>query len=429
MNARDLLERRAVIVAEMRGITEKPAGAGGDLSAEQSAKFDSLKGELEGIEKRIDRQRLIDEAERRMAGQQIAGSGDSRLDDELRTFSLRRAICSMVPDLAAQVDSGRERELSAELARRAGRPFQGVAVPMSVFHRPIEKRTITSAQASPDAGGSNIVGTDHRGDLYIDALRARLVVRRLGARVLSGLMGNVDIPKLSASATSGWVAEDSALTSVDPTFAKVQLTPKNAGALAEFSRNVLLQSSPDVEQLLRSDFAAILANALDVAAINGSGGTDPTGILNTSSVDTSTVAAPLTWAKVLQLIELVENANAEGNGWVTTPGVVRLLRSTAKVTSTDSVMIMQERDSLAGYPLQATQNVPRTLGSPATDHALIFGNWADLLIGFWSELDVLVNPYETTAYSKGNVKIRAMMTCDIAVRHAESFAACVDVTP
>src|SRR5262245_33622375 len=107
MNLRDMNERRALVVTEMRAITEKPAGNAGDLSPEQSQKFDSLKAELEGIEKRIDRQRLIDDAERRMQGQQIAGSGDKRLDEELRGFSLLRAIASQVPDLAAQIDCGR----------------------------------------------------------------------------------------------------------------------------------------------------------------------------------------------------------------------------------------------------------------------------------------------------------------------------------
>jgi HK97 family phage major capsid protein len=418
----DLNERRALLITEMRALTGKPAGAGGDLTAEQSAKFDELKAEAEGLEKRIARQRALDEMERRAQGEQIAGSGDNRLDDAMHGFSLRRAICSQVPDLARQEDCAREVELSKEIARRAGRSFQGMAVPLSVFN--VEKRTVTSGQTSPDFGGANLVGTDLRADQFIDALRAKLVIRKRGARVLSGLFGNVDIPKLSSSASASWVAEDSALSDGDPTFTKISLEPKHCGALSEFSRNMLLQSSPDIEQLMRLDFAAVLANALDIAAINGSGSTQPTGVLQTSGVDTSTVTAPLTWAKVLQLIEIVEDANGEGTGWITSPSVKRLLRSTAKVTSTDSVMLMQEVDNLAGYPLSTTTNIPQTFGSPSEDHALIFGNWSDLLLAFFSEFDLLVNPYESSAYARGNVKVRGMLTADVAVRHTASFAAC-----
>lgn len=425
MNLRDLNERRAVIVTEMRALTDKPSGQGGDLSAEQSTKFDGLKSELEGIEKSIGRQRLIDEAERRMKGETIAGTGDNKLDDALRDFSLRRAICSQVPDLAHQVDCGRERELSAEVAKRAGRSFQGVCVPMAVLN--VERRTVTGGGGSPDAGGINLISTDLRADQFIDALRARMVVRRLGARVLSGITGNLDIPKQASAAGTSWVAEDSAISDQDPAYTKIAFTPKHCAAMSEFSRNMLLQSSPDIEQLMRMDFAKGLANALDVAAINGAGSNDPTGILNTSGL--STVAGPVTWAAILSMIETVEEANTEGTGWTTTPGMKRLLRSTPKVSSTDSVMVMQEKDNLAGYPLLATSNVPSTLGSPAESDALLYGDWTDLLIAVWSELDLLINPFESAAFARGNIKVRGMMTVDLAPRHIESFVAMTNVSP
>lgn len=425
MNLRDLQERRAVLVTEMRALTAAPSGTGGDLSAEQATKFDALKTELEGVERSLERQRVLDEAERRMQGQNITGSGDNRLDESMREFSLRRAICMQVPDLAAQVDCGREREISAELARRAGRPFNGIAAPLAIFHQPIEKRVVTGA-----GEGSNLIATDLYGNQFIDTLRARMVVRRLGARVLSGLVGNVDIPKLASSASTGWVADNAALTAADPDYSKVQMSPKHAGGITEFSRSTLLQSSPDIEQLLRDDFAKVLANRVDITSINGGGSNEPSGVLQSGLNTSVTMGASPTWANVLSIIEKVELGNGDGSAWVTTPSVVRKLRSTAKVTSTDSVMIMDTPNSLAGYPLAATNNVPGdTIGSPTLSHKLIFGNWADLLIGFWSELDILVNPYESTAYSKGNVQVRAMMTLDIAVRHSASFAACTDLLP
>ena len=425
MNTRSLIERRAALVAEMRGLTSSPAGNAGDLSAEQSTKFDALKGELEGLEKRIARQQLVDEAERRMQGEKISGTGDTRLDESLRNFSLRRAICSQVPDLAAQVDCGREKELSAEIARRSGYAFNGMAVPMQIFQ--LERRTLVGGGGSPDSGGINLIPTDLRADQFIDMLRAKMVVRRLGARVLSGLVGNLDVPKQASAAGSAWVDEDTALTAGDPSFQKISFTPNHCGCLSEFSRNMLLQSSPDIEQLLRMDFAKSLANALDVAALNGAGGSEPTGILNTSGL--STVAGPVTWTAILSMIETVEESNTDGTGWTTTPGMKRLLRSTAKVSSTDSVMVMETAGELAGYPLLTTTNAPAGLGSPPESDALIFGDWSDLLIAIWSELDILVNPFETAAYRRGNVMVRGMMTVDLAPRHIESFCAMTNVSP
>ena len=428
MSTRALLEKRTQIVAEMRSITTSPAGSAGDLSAEQSAKFDSLKTELEGLEKRIDRARVLDEAERRAQGQQITGSGDGRFDDACRDFSLRKAIAGAA---GMDVDWGREKELSAELARRTGHVPHGILAPLSVFHRRIEQRTLLSSQGSPDSGGANLTFTDHRGDLFIDALRARMVVQRLGARVLSGLMGSpVDIPKLSSASGASWIAEDAALGASDPGFAKVQMEMKTVGCLSEYSRNLLIQSDPSVEQLLRMDFAQVIARAVDAAALNGAGGDEPTGILNTSGLDTTPAmgSAP-TWADVLTLIELIEDANAEGSGFATHPSAVRLLRSTLRAASTDSRMLMESPTELAGYPLQATTGMPSTLGSPPADAALVFGNWNDIMIGYWSGVDFLTNPFESASYARGNVKVRALLTADVAVRHIESFAACTDLTP
>lgn len=421
MKLKDLQERRAILVGEMRQITEKPAGTGGDLSTEQTQRFDTLKAELQTVEKSIERQAFIDEADRRTQGTQIHTSGDERFDAACRDFSLRAAIAGAA---GLGVEWGREREIGAELVKRAGRPFKGIAVPMSVFHKPIEKRVVTGA-----GEGSNLIATDLRGDQFIDVLRAKMVVRRLGARVLSGLVGDVDLPKLASSASVAWVADNAALTPGDPDFAKVEMSPKHAGVVTEFSRSTLLQSSPDIEQLLRSDFAQLLAQALDQVALKGGGSNEPTGVMQTNGLATVNFAGGPTWAKVLSMIEAVEEANAEASAWVTTPACVRVMRSTVRVGSTDSRMIMEAPNELAGYPLASTQNAPRTMGSPATDDALIFGMWSDVLIGFWSELDVLVNPFESTAFLKGNVQIRAMMTADVAIRHIESFCASSNFEP
>jgi HK97 family phage major capsid protein len=79
--------------------------------------------------------------------------------------------------------------------------------------------------------------------------------------------------------------------------------------------------------------------------------------------------------------------------------------------------------------VEFSNNVPGNLtkGTGTNLSALIYGNWDDLLIGYWSAFDLLVNPYEATAYAKGNVSIRAMLTCDVNVRYAESFAAATDI--
>jgi len=199
---------------------------------------------------------------------------------------------------------------------------------------------------------------------------------------------------------------------------------------------MLLQSSPDIEQLVRRDFAQVLAAAIDSAAINGGGSNMPVGILATSGIGDvpggANGLAP-SYANLSALIASVATANALGANmaFLTNSKVAAKLRTTLKsTTDTSSNFIITERDTLLGYPLAETNLVPSNLvkgTSGTTCSALIFGNFSDLLLGYWSELDILTNPFESAAFSKGNVQVRAMSTVDVALRHPQSFAATKDL--
>lgn len=423
MNLRELQEQRSMTVAAMRAIVTQAEVEKRDLTADETARFDTLKAEAAKTEASITRQATLDELERRATGTPITGTADANFETELRSFSITRAIAGAA---GLNVDDGREKEISSELERRSGRKAEGILVP----YQTMERRVLTSAL--PVAGpGSEIIATDLRGDLFIDRLRAAMVVRRLGARVLTGLVGNVAVPGLKASASAAWVGENAALTPSDPQFRQVGLTPKHAGGLVELSRNMLQQSSPDVESLIRDDLALILAEAVDRVAIVGGGANEPVGILATEGIGDvamgDTGGAP-TWDAILSLIATLENANTEGKAFLTNPSVVKKCRKTLKDAGLPG-HLMESPNDLAGYPLASTTLVPSDLTKSTGSNlsALIFGDFSDLIIGFWSELDILVNPFESTAYSKGNVQVRAMMTLDLAVRHPESFAAIKDL--
>lgn len=427
MNLRELQEQRSMTVAAMRGIVDKAEVEHRDLTADETARFDTLKAEAAKVEANITRQATLDELERRATGTPITGTGDTSFDDEVRNFSLVKAIAAAS---GMNVDAGREREISAELERRSGRKAQGVMVPMAA----LEQRVLTTALPA-DGAGSNLVSMDHRGDLFVDALRQRLVIRRLGARVISGLVGNLEIPNLKGSASSGWVAENAALTASDPKFGSITMTPKHAGGIVEMSRQMLMQSSPDVETLVRADLSSVLAEAVDRVAIVGGGTNEPSGILATSGIGSVALGdngESLTWGAVNDLMAALEAENAdEGTlAFLTNAKVRNAARKALKVTGDASAgFIWSEPAMLAGYPAAVTNLVPSNLtkGTGTGLSALIFGNFSDLILGFWSELDLLVNPYESTAYAKGNVSVRAMMSLDLAVRHPESFAAIKDV--
>jgi len=403
MKLKDLLEQRAPIVARM---AEAHA-------ADKAEDFAAAEAELRALDAKIERAKKIDAADRVEPGTPI--NGDAKLDAELRSkFSLTRAVAGAA---GLSVDWGFERETQTELAKRAGRPAQGVYIPHEIFE------TRVQVSSSGPAGGY-LVATEHRPDQYISALAAASVVRGLGARVLSGLVGNVEIPRETGAPVIGWVGENQALTPDDAEFGAISLSPKHAGALSEWSRNMLLQSSPDIEALLRQMLARDLALAIDSAAINGSGApTQPLGVLGTSGIQTVTSPASI-FAAVADAIAKADVQNVGANrALLTTPEV----RKIAALALDDQNRPIGVATVFHDVPTTFSNQVPKTLGAGA-EHGLIYGDWSELLIGIWSEIDILVNPFESTAYSKGNVSIRAMATVDTAVRHVKAFVAIEDVT-
>lgn len=310
LRPRELAERRAGKLDELRSIL----AAGDDVGDEARARFDALKAEIEALDGDLSRAEFLAAAEKRSAGSHAARDP---LDAELAGYSVLRAIASTVPGLS--VDAGRELEVSAELQRRSGRRHEGVSIPLAA----LERRTVTTAAPAGGPGG-NLVPTDHRGDLYVDALRSRLVIGRLGARTLGGLVGDVEIPKLAKSATGTWVAENSPVPLSDPEFSKISLKPRHVGARTELSRNMLQQASPDAEASVRDDLAQVLARALDRAAIAGTGGTEPLGVLGTVGVGSVSFGTP-SWAGVLSFISEIETADAaQGTlAWLTHPRCCR----------------------------------------------------------------------------------------------------------
>ena len=342
---------------------------------------------------------------------QVAGSEQRDAAKLEQRVSLLRVLQTQ---LAGKDLTGAEAEYARETERRTGRKSEGVFVPMALFEQRVNTTTT----------GNDLVSTDHRADQYIGPLRNALLARQLGVRVLSGLSGNVSVPKYASGLTVGWVAENGNLGDSDMGFDPVTLSPKHAGGITEMSRQLIQQSSPDVEMLIRDDLAFGLAKAIDSALILGGGTNEPVGVLSTVGIGTANLAT-LSWANVLGMIEAAELANAGVVNWLTHPSVKTKLASTLKASGIAGYLL--ENGRMAELPLLVTNQVPEKSGSPNTGR-LILGDWSQVLLGVWSEVDILVNPYDSTAYARGGVKVRAMATCDIAVRHPEAFVVAEDIT-
>ena len=345
---------------------------------------------------------------------------------EARDFSIVRAIKAMTTGNWSGAEL--EKEASDEISRRTGKAPRGIFVPSDVRW---QQRDLISG-ASADGGA--LVATNLLAGSFIEALRAKMVVKQAGALVLSGLVGDVAIPAQNAVNSASWVAENAAVTEVNPTYRQVTMAPKTLGTFTDISRHLMHQSTPAIETIVRNDIIRTLANEVDKQAIQGTGTSNkPTGILNTSgigSVAMGTNGDQATWAKVVETWKEVatDNADVGALAFLTSPTQVSRLMAIPKVSSSDSVMIMNDQKNLMGYNVFATTNSPDNLTkgtASGTCSALTFGNFNDLIIGEWGSLDISVDPYTNAA--KGGTRIIGLYDVDVAVRHAESFAAIQDL--
>jgi HK97 family phage major capsid protein/HK97 family phage prohead protease len=360
---------------------------------------------------------------------------------EVEQFSFVKAILAQMDPNYARREAGFEMEASRALAQKLGREPQGIYVPGEILR--YQSRGRRDLVAGTPAYGGNLVATELHADSFITLLRNRSHVINLGATTIGDLVGNVSIPSQSGAASAFWVAEGGAPTESAQTFGQVPLTPKTVGAFTDFTRRMLLQATPDIESIVRADLAGIIGVEMDRVAIAGSGlSNDPLGILNASgigSVAIGTNGGAITWDHVLQLEEAIANANADDGAlaYMTNNKVRRKLKGTTKVSGDAGAGFIwsdEARDTsghgiLNGYRSAASNNVPSNLvksTSGAVCSAMIFGNWADVLIGQWGGLDILVD--KITNGTSGGTRVIALLDMDIAIRRAASFAAIKDAT-
>lgn len=352
-------------------------------------------------------------------------------EKEQRRYSLVRALNASMS--GNWQNAGFEREVSQELSRRMGRESTGFFMPTNL---PFVQGS-RDYLAGEAAKGGNLIATNLLAGSFIEALRAKAVVLKLGATMMSGLVGKVEIPKQSGVSTTSWIAENGKVEASNATFNKVALDMKTIAARSFISRNLLLQSSIDVENFVRMELIKSIALGIDLAAISGSGTSgQPKGIANQTGIKViacGTNGGQISFDHLIDMETEVAKSNADvlNMAYLANAATIGALK---KLKDGNNNYIWKTiadgfKNSIPGevngYPVARSNQVRGNLTkgtSSGVCNELFFGDWSSLIIGEWGVLELLPNPYSATAYESGGVEIRALQSLDIAVRHPESFA-------
>ena len=326
---------------------------------------------------------------------------------EIKRFSFLRALNALAnpTDRQAQEAAAFEREVSDAASKKYEKPANGILVPNEVLQRDLNVCTATA--------GGNLVPTELLAGSFIDILRKRMAVMATNPTMLTGLSGNVSIPRMTSTSTAYFVGESGAPTESQQAFDQVNMTPKTIGAFVDYSRRLLLQSSIDVETMIRDDIAKVIATKLDKSAIYGSGSSnEPLGIKDTTGVGTSTITTFGTFAEYIALETDVAAANADvANMFYLINASARgALKSTEKATNTGQFVF--ENNEINGYPAIVSNQLD--------NNDVLFGDFSQFVIGMWSGLDLTVDPYANA--TSGSVRIIALQDVDFAVKQPTAFS-------
>ena len=335
---------------------------------------------------------------------------------ETKRYSVLRAMKA-----AADRDwkgAGFEQEVHQAILKRASLS----EAPNNGFYVPVEVQKRDLSAATPSAGGF-LVATDNIASSFIDLLRNVSVLSKMGATMLTGLQGNVTIPRQVGSGTAFWLANEvTSITEGQQTLGQLALSPKNVGAYTEISRQLMLQSNPSADALVMGDLAKVLALAIDLAGLSGTGASgQPTGIANTAGIG-SVLGTALAYAGIVEFQTDVASSNAlVGNcGYVSTPAVAGLLKSRQRFTSTDTPLWQGNilDGQIEGFKAMTSLQMAAA--------SMLFGDFSQVVIGEWGMLEIAVNPFAN--FTAAITGVRAIQTCDIGVRIPGAFSLATTIT-
>lgn len=411
---------------------------GNELTREQAEKFVNDAVSVDVVRSFILDKQIENAKANEVRNLNVIGLSDS----DKRKYSLVAAIRRAAGETLNAKDGGFEQEVSDAYVKATGVSQRdgSIIIPMDVqmSAAAIDRQRGVTTRAGLDsnsaANGANTIFTEFVS--LIELLRNQMKVRSLGATFLSGLNGNIAFPKQASAGTASWVADNPGADVGDSnlTLAQISLTPKILQSSTSFSRKLLLQSSVDVEALVRNDLMAIMSLAIDLASLAGTGtNNQPKGILNQTGIGSfATAGAALSFDDFLALEELVADANADQLGVpaaLTTPKVRRKLKNTPQLANTIALPIWQDNE-VNGYRAEVTNQLPTPSSggaSPYNMHTFLHGVWSQILIGEWGALEVITDPYRLK--KQGMIEVTTFETCDVNVRHPEAFAAITDINP
>ena len=428
--SKQLKEERASLITEQDALVKTAKAETRDFNETEETRFDDLQTKIDAFDTQIARSIKVEEAEARaasVAGTPVVDTEQRERENLKKRYSIHKVIRTQ---MGMEALDGVELEMHQETVKRAkesGQAITGVGVPTDFAEQRADGATVTQDSG---ANGANLVDTQLQNP--IEFLRPKPIVESLGARFLTGLTGDLKFPTNDGGITGAWEGEVATTAASKNAYGSKSMSPNRYGVRALLSLQNIIQSSFSLETMTLEDIRAVLANAIDLAAINGSGASSqPEGILNatgTNAVVGGANGAAPTWAHIVNMETGIysNNAEAQNMAYLINPATKGKLKQT-KHSAGDLNYLMSGDNMINGYKVGVSNHVPGDLtkGSlTGVANAGIFGDFKQLLIGQWGFLDLSVD--DKSLKNQGYVAIDVNTFVDVLVRQPKAFSVIKD---
>ena len=417
MKKSDLLkQKRMALLQRQQAIYKLVEKENRDVTQEEQTELDNSDTEISNLEGEIEKAEKHEERQRRfagLAGASVGGGEGAEVEKIAKRYSFLLAARCAADGIAL---TGVEKEMNDEAIREAKSLSLDFISNNRSFSIPSKMVRATGQTVTEESGkfGGQLVGQESR---LVEGFVPRLFLEEAGASMLTGLVGNVALPKFS-DYEYNWLSEREAVTlNAEPIDGPV-LKPKRAAAGVAISQQLLLQTSVAVENVIYNKLREAAARALNKAALNGSGSKDPLGILNMTGIQLAAATAEQasSYEAIVELWGLIAGANADAGNevFILNSKLAAALKTTKK--DAGSGRFVMENGLIDGQKTIVTNLVDELAGL----QTLIYGNFSELYIGQWGGVNFVADPY--TGAGSGEVRLYSNLFADVQSANPKAFA-------
>lgn len=432
----ELQEKRGALIKDCRELLDKAKSETRALTPEEHSRFEGMENDISALDSTLqaEMRHLARESQKPVN----LSAGEERDIKRFDIGKIVRHLDAVHRGRPSQLD-GLELEVSQQGqqdAAAAGVEVRGIMLPDFIARRSgigTEYRDLSVTGGTSQQFGGTLVATEKRG-LLDDFYNSSIMISS-GAMVLSGLAGNVDLPRYNKAGDPAKKTENAAADELSPTFASLSLSPKRLPAVIDISDQLLRQTSA-LETFLRAALSTQLTAVQEKAFWHGVGTNEANGVAGTSGIGSvigSTNGAAPDWADIVDLETAVaiDNALVGNLGYATNAKVRGKLKKTVVASGTSADMVwdrLTPNTPLNGYSCGVTNAISSTLTKGSANSvcsAIFFGNFADYVVGYWGGIDLEIVT-DKTLRSQGQRALVANLYYDGGLLRAESFAAMLD---